>query len=419
MNTTSSIRYIINNNVFSEQLKGLIKFMEQSSNINKDQELPSDLIEEVEGSDFSNYDYYQETAIYPDVTIKVEREQYSLFELKRKYDKKPQQVVLDPDYQRDDVWEPKQRSELIESVLMGIPLPIFYLNETKDGRLVVVDGRQRLTTFFRFFENGFKLQQLRILTNMEGKTFENLDGSLQSKLEDYQIIAQVIKPPTPDRVTFDIFDRVNRGGTPLNQQEMRNALYQGKATELIKRLAESDSFLEATDRSITKSRMKDRYMILRLLSLYLWKTGNLKVSSGRQIEYKPKELDEFLGKSMEYINTMNNEDINSLEQFFLRTMRNNFILFGNNAFRRTYGDRRYPINMILFESLGYLFTHFDDQFCTVYRKNIKNLTNQLLQDYNFKDLLSSDRGRGVVIPAVFNKMDQLRGRIEDDIQINN
>lgn len=389
-------------------LKGSEHMTEQSE-VNP--ELSYDFVEESDDAEIFNYDHHQETDIYPDVTIKVEREQYSLFELKRKYDKKPQQVVLDPDYQRDDVWVLKQRSELIESVLMGIPLPIFYLNETKDGRLVVVDGRQRLTTIFRFFDNQFKLQQLRILKNLEGQTFSKLEGNLQSKLEDYQIIAQVIKPPTPDRVIFDIFDRVNRGGTQLNQQEMRNALYQGKATELIKKLAKSDFFLKATDGSITTSRMKDRYMILRLLSFYLWRKGILKTTNGQQLEYKPKELDEFLGKTMERVNVMSNEDVTILEKIFNRTMENNFNVFGTRAFRR---DKRYPINLILFESFGYLFTHLDTQACIDNRAKLQRLTGNLLQDNVFKELLSTDRGRGVVIPAILNKMDDLLGRIKDD-----
>ncbi|WP_237179304.1 DUF262 domain-containing protein [Paenibacillus sp. MMS18-CY102] len=379
-------------------------------------ELSNDFVEELDGDEIYNYNYHQETDIYPDVTIKVEREQYSLFELKRKYDKKPQQVVLDPDYQRDDVWVLKQRSELIESVLMGIPLPMFYLNETKDGRLVVVDGRQRLTTIFRFFDNQFKLQQLRILKNLEGQTFSKLEGSLQSKLEDYQIIAQVIKPPTPDRVIFDIFDRVNRGGTQLNQQEMRNALYQGKATELINKLAKNNFFLKATDTSITTSRMKDRYMILRLLSFLLWKKGILKTSNGLQLEYKPKELDEFLGKTMERINVMSNEDINILEKLFSKTMENNYIIFGNRAFRR---DRRYPINLILFESFGYLFIHLDTQTCLDNRAGLQNLTGRLLSDNVFRELLSSDRGRGIVIPSILNKMDDLLRGFKNDLQFEN
>lgn len=379
-----------------------------NSNFNEE-ELTSDLVEEIDNTEqLFAYEYQQETDIYPDASIKVEREQYSLYELHRKYNKN--QIILDPDFQREDVWKIDQKSELIESVLMGIPLPIFYLNETKDGQLVVVDGRQRLTTFIKFFNNEFKLQKLRILSYLDGSSFRDLKENLQSKLEDYQIIAQVIKPPTPERVKFDIFDRVNRGGTRLNQQEMRNALYQGKATDLLKRLANSDLFIEATG-NFAKERMKDRYMILRLVAFYLWRTEKLKTANGDLLVYKPKELDEFLGRAMERINAMNNNDLEEIEKLFYRTMKNNIIIFGDRAFRRTYGERRYPVNLILFESLGYLFTHFDEEYCIENKKTLSNKVNSMLQDYYFNELLSTDRGRGVVIPEIFRKIDKLKGEL--------
>lgn len=377
-----------------------------------DKELEEILMEEQDSEKLFGYDYSQDIDIYPDATIKVEREQYSIFELKRKYAK--DLIILDPEFQRNDVWESQQRSELIESVLMGIPLPLFYLNETKDGKLVVVDGRQRLTTFFRFLDNKFKLQNLKILSNINGCFFKELDDSFQSKLEDYQIIAQVIKPPTPERIKFDIFDRVNRGGTRLNQQEMRNALYQGKATILLKKLAENNLFLEATGNSITDSRMKDRYMILRMVAFYLWRTNRLLDANGNKLEYRGKELDEFLGKAMERINAMNDEDIASVEEAFLLSMQNNILLFGNKAFRRTYWERRYPVNLILFESLGYLFSHFSEQECENNKSFIRQQVNTLMNDYEFNQLLSTDRGRGVVIPQIFNEMDKLKeGFIRD------
>ena len=380
-------------------------------------EFEGTLMEEEQDSEkLFGYDYSRDIDIYPDATIKVEREQYSIFELKRKYSKNL--IILDPEFQRKDVWEPQQRSELIESVLMGIPLPLFYLNETKDGKLVVVDGRQRLTTFFRFLDNKFKLQNLKILSNINSKFFEELDDNFQSKLEDYQIIAQVIKPPTPERIKFDIFDRVNRGGTRLNQQEMRNALYQGKATILLKKLAESNLFLEATGNSITDRRMKDRYMILRMVAFYLWRTNRLLDANGNKLEYRAKELDEFLGKSMERINAMSDQDIVRVEEAFQLSMQNNILLFGNKAFRRTYGERRYPVNLILFEAFGYLFSHFSEQECRDNKNSIQQQVNKLMSNYEFNELLSTDRGRGVVIPQIFNKMDELKEGFKRDFKIN-
>ena len=88
-------------------------------------------------------------------------------------------------------------------------------------------------------------------------------------IEDTQLAVQIIKHPTKDRVRFDIFDRVNRGGTPLNKQEMRNALYQGNSTKLLNRLSHMLSFKKATGNSISPIHMKDKYIILRALCFYL------------------------------------------------------------------------------------------------------------------------------------------------------
>ena len=112
---------------------------------------------------------------YPNLSIKIEQAQYSIFELKRKYDKK--RICIDPDFQRNFVWSNKQKSELIESVIMQIPLPLIYLAENEDGTLVVVDGRQRLTTFFQFLDNKFRLRDLKILPQINGMNFEDLEES--------------------------------------------------------------------------------------------------------------------------------------------------------------------------------------------------------------------------------------------------
>ncbi|WP_176706377.1 DUF262 domain-containing protein [Paenibacillus hemerocallicola] len=355
--------------------------------------------------------------IYPEANIKVEREQYSIFELNRKFGKA--QVVLDPDFQREDVWKNRQKSELIESVLMGIPLPIFYLNETKEGKLVVVDGRQRLTAFFQFLKEEYRLTDLRILKALNLKKFSELDKKLQANLEDFQIIAQVIKPPTPDRIKFDIFDRVNRGGTPLNNQEMRNALYQGKSTLLLRNLSAKEVFKRVTNNSINSKRMKDRYLILRFIGFYLLKVEILKDANGELIEYKG-DIDEFLGKIMDYINELTNEEIKVLEKLFEKTMRNNEIIFNDDAFRRiARSGKRQPINMLLFEALSYLFTMFEEEYCLENKEKIKSVCFELLKDEHLNKLLTNDRGRGIVVPEIMKLMDTLKERLLNDNQVEN
>ncbi|MBN9901367.1 DUF262 domain-containing protein [Bacillus thuringiensis] len=370
---------------------------------------------EKEEDEFINASREDESSeiVYPHAEIKVERDQYPIFQLYRKFNKGL--IVLDPDFQREDVWKSKQKSELIESVLMGIPLPVFYLNESKEGKLIVVDGRQRLTTFFSYLNNEFRLQNLRILKDLNYCKFDDLEPKFQADLEDFQIIAQVIKPPTPDRIKFDIFDRVNRGGTALNNQEMRNALYQGKATQLLKNIAESEEFKEATQNSINSYRMKDKYLILRAIAFNSWNKDILLDANNKKIQYK-NDIDEFLGKTMEYLNRRTDEFIKETEFAFLKSMKNNYIVMGDNAFRRIQANgRRQPINMILFEAMTILMWDWSQEYCYENKKVIESKIYDLLENEELNKLLTIDRGRGLVVPTILNMLKNLKEKIDYDI----
>lgn len=99
--------------------------------------------------------------------VKVTKKDFSIYELFRKYQKG--QLTLEVDFQRKSVWDNKQKCELIESILMGLPLPIFYLKQQNNSTYVVVDGKQRLSTLFDFLQNKFQLKLLKILTFLNGK----------------------------------------------------------------------------------------------------------------------------------------------------------------------------------------------------------------------------------------------------------
>lgn len=180
------------------------------------------------------------TSVYPDAVLNISRDTASVFQLKRKWEKVPSMLDLTPDFQRELVWPFRKKCELIESILMGIPLPAFYVREKDNGVYIVVDGKQRLTTLFDYIDGKFKLEGLKILTGINTKYFNELTTLQQNKIEDYSLLLNIIKSPTSDRVIFDLFDRVNRGGVTLNNQEMRNALYQGCSTRLINSLAQTD-----------------------------------------------------------------------------------------------------------------------------------------------------------------------------------
>ena len=347
----------------------------------------------------------ENTDNYPNLSIKIEQAQYSIFELKRKYDK--DRICIDPDFQRNLVWTNKQKSELIESVIMQIPLPLIYLAENEDGKLVVVDGRQRLTTFFQFLDNEFRLKDLKILPQINGMNFnEREESHLYSRyvtiIEDTQLVVQIIKYPTKDRVRFDIFDRVNRGGTPLNKQEMRNALYQGNATKLLDELSKMKSFKDATGGAISPKHMKDKYVILRALCFYLLWRGNILDKNKKRMEYR-SDMEELLGAGMNLFNKMDLNSIFLLKQLFDRTMTRAYQCLGKDGFRiPSNGKIRRPISMTLFETLFYYFTCFDKT--SVSNLEMKKGVVELLQDEEYLRSLQHSVDSSVNVKKRFGKV---------------
>lgn len=341
--------------------------------------------------------------VYP-TTVNVSPDDSSVFELKRQHEKG--RINLAPKFQRHSVWSTKQKSELIESILMGIPLPIMYFFEDRKGVKQVIDGKQRLTTLFAFLNNEFALSELPVLRDLKGKRFNDLTGMQQGKIEDYKISINVIKPPTPDRIKFDIFDRVNRGGTRLNNQEMRNAIYQGQVTELLERLKDSESFKAATDHSIRSRVMKDRYVILRFLAFYLWRKELLIDEKGVLVDYK-SDIDSFLGKTMEYLNICSGKVIHQLEDAFGMAMVNAFDILGKDGFRvssYTFKERRTSVSMALFEVLSYLFTFKEVE---ANPELTKARVQQLFEDDEFLSAITTPVDSSIKVNQRFEKVEQL------------
>lgn len=342
--------------------------------------------------------------IYPLENINVDQVYFSIFELKRKYDRtkkqnagssysnnnRKNQIILDSEFQRNEVWTRKQKSELIESVLMGLPIPVMYLFEDKSANLIVVDGRQRLTAFFQFLDNEFALTGLKILKSLNDLKFDDIDPVYQSKLEDYQLISQVIKPPTPDSIKFQMFDRVNRGGTTLNNQEMRNALYQGNATKLLKILTENDLFREVTQNGLQPKRMKDKYVVLRALAFYLYFDQQLIDSNGNKIEYKG-DMNDFLGKTMTYLNFISQKKLNEIEKVFFEALNKCKNILGKDLFRlkRENNQKKSPINMNIFEVTIYIMIKLVDS--QELNKTIYNIYYALLKNEDFLNNIGDHR----------------------------
>lgn len=356
--------------------------------------------------------------VYPNAEVRVTRAQYSTLHIKRLVEDR-KELIIDPDFQRGNVWAKKQGAELVESILMGIPIPVMYLFEMRDGKKQVVDGRQRISAILDFLNDKLVLKDLKILPEYNDCKFSDLDAKMQGIFEDSQMYFYIIQPPTPERVKYDIFDRVNRGGTRLTNQEMRNALYRGKSTRLISELSKTEEFLRATGHGISPKRKKDNYVVLRTISFYLLyrKADIVLKQNGEAIEYK-SDIDDFLAKMMIFINEKASDElIADCRTMFLRAMNNSYRIMGEDAYRfAAYEDesgksRKRPINMPLFEMLAYIFS--DD--CVTNNSQItRDAINKFKDTYDYQKMLMSNVDSSTNVSERFSTAKKLLEQIKHD-----
>jgi hypothetical protein len=254
------------------------------------------------------------------------------------------ELDLAPGFQRKGgLWKNAAQSRLIESILIRIPLPAFYMDATDDNKWLVVDGLQRLTSLKRFvLENDLRLEGLEFLSGLEGKRFKDLPRNFQRRIHETQITAYLIEKGTPQEVKFNIFKRINTSGLPLSAQEIRHALNQGEAPRFLATLAKRNEFLAATDHGIRDERMADQEFVLRFLAF----------SRTPYHEYRSKDFDGFLNNEMTALNLDTPQVRLRLETQFIRAMVAAQTIFGRDAFRKRYNTHhaRYPLNKALFEA---------------------------------------------------------------------
>lgn len=291
---------------------------------------------------------------------------------------KQESIIMNPDFQRQEVWTPTRKSLLIESLMLKIPIPMFYVSSDEKGIFTVIDGLQRLSAVRDFIlghkdKDGktkkLRLENLEFWKDYEGKIFDDLPDFLQNRILETEFTFTIVNPGTPEEVKLNIFKRINTGGMPLSSQEIRNALYVGKATRLLHNLSESKEFKTATCHSIVSQRMEDKEIILRYLYFLLF---------GYE-ESESKSMDDKLCRTMKEINSKEDSYLESLSESFKVAMTRCYDLFEKHTFRKSYGERRRrPINKCLFEVWGYFMTLMSP---SDYQK-IKCNKNGFINDYN-------------------------------------
>lgn len=295
------------------------------------------------------------------------------------------EIDLAPDFQRlRGVWNSTRQSRLIESLLVRIPLPVFYVAADANENWAVVDGLQRISTMDDFINNRFALSNLEYLTQYDDHQFVDIPRPMQRRINETQLLIHVIDPGTPEEVMFNIFSRINTGGVRLNGQEIRHALHKGPARQFLKDLADSKAFTNATAGTVRKDRMADRECVLRFLAFFIdpWE------------KYASNDLDGFLSSAMTKLNTIKDLDRALLQSNFEKAMLAAYTMFGNDAFRKRYSieaTSRNPVSKALFESWSVALARCDSS-------QIKTLVNKKdAVRRGFVDLMTNDRGFDVSI----------------------
>lgn len=395
--------------------------IEENKNMEDVQELqtvtPDDSIDVVEEE---KNDTPEDTMPFEPEKISIEQKTLALDAILRRIMQKS--IILTPAFQRKEVWNDTKKSQLIESLLLKIPIPMFYLSSDDMGNLSVVDGLQRMSTIRDFVlgqdylnsadENGvfderkkgkgLKLKNLEFCVELEGKQFFQLSPLLQNRIYESNFLFTIINPGTPDEVQRNIFKRINTGGVQLTDQEMRNAMYIGNATDLLIKLADSESFQKATGYSLkSANRSEDMEVILRLIAFIVRDfTGYSRTVSTDQwlsdtmiiLNSLPdltcKEYQKFCkSKRSSDPKLVNQITIDEIEMFFYTTMNRNRQMFGEHAFRKSYGNmKRKPINRCLFEMWGVILGSIsDEEFNNLMNKKTDFLAKyaMLLEDVDF------------------------------------
>ena len=352
-------------------------------------------------------------------------------------------IRLNPDFQRNEVWSDDRKSQLIESLLLNIPIPMFYVSSDEKSNWTVVDGLQRISTFRDFVlgkkylddkennlsekGNGIRLTKLEFWKKLEGKTMNELPTHLYNRVIETVFTFTIINPGTHEEVKRNIFKRLNTGGMPLSSQEIRNALYTGPSTRLLNELAKTEAFRRATCDSINAQRLEDRELILRFLSFLVRKPSTYRrtvnidtwLSDTMVILNSLPELDTRELKKCVKQKTVNMDDIESvniddIRQTFLLAMERAHKLFGRHAFRKSTGDmRRRPINKSLFEAWGVLLpTISEDSFNKLYSRSglFMKEYRELLDDPYFTIAISRDSMKHLSVKMRFEKLEELMNK---------
>jgi len=313
-------------------------------------------------------------------------------------------TIKAPNYQRKFVWNINQSSRLIESFLLGLPVPAIFLytDPKDDNKQLVVDGQQRLLSIVYFFEGFFGIESKgkRIVFNLTGlnvkspyfgKSYSNLketDEAAFNKLNDAVLRAFIIKQlnPKSNSSVYHIFERLNTGGTQLVGQEIRNCIFHGGLNDLLNKMNKLTTWRKIFGKEDDDKRQRDVELILRFLALY------------HSSESYKKPMKDFLSNFMSENRNPSKVKLTSFEKLFNDTTSVIFKNLGERPFHIRAG-----LNASAFDCVYIAF----GRNLRMVPRDVSQRYTRLLQDREFNIYTSA----GTTDEQIIEKRLELAGRI--------
>lgn len=329
-------------------------------------------------------------------------------------------LIVQPDFQRQYVWDKTKASRLIESSLLGIPIPMIYISQQQDNKEYVIDGQQRLTSFFSFIDNRFppddsefKLTGLKVFRELNGKKYSGLSDELQDAIRYFTVRTITFKKDSDQNLKFEIFERLNTGSVSLNDQELRNCIYRGGFNVLLKDLSQEPDFTFLLGLKQPDKRMKDIELVLRFAAFY----------HATYLKYKPP-MKNFLNAEAEKYQSLSKSDEQEIRAAFKNTCQVIRSMFGKNAFKRFHkGTEKNPagywepkkFNASLYDILIYTFAREDKNVVYQNLDSIREALIHLMTDN--QEFIDSIELSTSSVQAVTKRFDIWRLTLQDLIGI--
>ncbi len=295
----------------------------------------------------------------------------------------PPKLILDPDFQRKYKWDKEgwgKASKFIESCLMRIPLPSCYFAEDQDGRHLVIDGVQRLTTINKFFNDGFALEGMTAFKELEGKKFSEL-GDLRAELESTTIRCIILRKENSKKLIREIFSRLNQGAVELSPQEIRHAIYPGAFDALLTELSAipliaNFGVAETSDRK--RNNREGEEQVLRFFAF---------LENYDSYDEKLKTfLDDFMESKSEV--EMNVADIQIMRDIFISALTKCEAVFEDMVFSNITKEKGRRQGLVYYDLLMPTVGCLDQNIIDSKKEEIKTAFRELCSSSEFQKTLS-------------------------------